>query len=705
MYKKTAIIFLSVLLWTSIYEYTFSKTTEPLGRSEWVWLNAENRLEYKTTERGDRIMDFSHAGYMGGGVAFPYVPVRVTVRPIGNGADDVDNIQAAIDSVAAMPKIDGFRGAVLLEPGKYYISRSILISVSGIVLRGSGSHGPNASTLWMNGPGRYPAININCDVSRRSGRGGSGIIDPNDMRTFVTDDFVPSGVNTINVASTEGFAVGDMIQVRRPTTAEWVELMEMHNLVRNGNPQTWIPLTRYSVFVRRIVAIDGLTVTLDVPLSDSFDSQYLGRGTVQVVRVGDGEPLIPLSQIGVERLRIECLPMEISYLSHPYAGIRIGGQDIWVDDVHCVETMNTIVITGRRVTVRNTHVFKTHPNLGASKPADFSMDGAQILLDRVSSNAENTYWVWTNSYDNGPNVVLNSNFTGRGSRIQPHMRWATGNLVDNCRAPDGGIDFSNRGVAGSGHGWCMGWGVVWNSVASFFIIQNPPGALNWAIGNIGDRRLEARYFDTEPILPEGIFESHGVHVTPRSLYLAQLAERLGEQALVAIGYGPGSPGALSLENPVMPLPRPQPPTPIDPEFGFNLAFLRPVNTNSVHPSDTDDPRKFGGEKALDGNPETYWMPAENRSGQPNHNIEADTEGPIIINAVVLSEPAGKHNVRSYRVEGFENSRYTLLAEGTTIGERTTHVFPDITVWKVRLTIIDSDGLPAIRELSFFHHTD
>ena len=39
------------------------------NQSEWVFRNDRGKLTYKTTSRGDRIMDFSHAGYMGGGVS------------------------------------------------------------------------------------------------------------------------------------------------------------------------------------------------------------------------------------------------------------------------------------------------------------------------------------------------------------------------------------------------------------------------------------------------------------------------------------------------------------------------------------------------------------------------------------------------------------------------------------------------------------
>src|SRR5438128_6969515 len=50
------------------------------GRSEWVFSGADGKLHYKTDARGNRIMDFSHAGYGGGGVRIssPAVAVRLS---------------------------------------------------------------------------------------------------------------------------------------------------------------------------------------------------------------------------------------------------------------------------------------------------------------------------------------------------------------------------------------------------------------------------------------------------------------------------------------------------------------------------------------------------------------------------------------------------------------------------------------------------
>src|SRR5258706_11652281 len=99
-------------------------------------------------------MDFSTAGYMGGGVTIPMVPVVRTVNPSG-AADETAAIQAAINEVAALPLQNGFRGTVLLAPGTFICSNTIVIPASGIVLRGSGS-GAGGSTIQMIG-GRHVA--------------------------------------------------------------------------------------------------------------------------------------------------------------------------------------------------------------------------------------------------------------------------------------------------------------------------------------------------------------------------------------------------------------------------------------------------------------------------------------------------------------------------------------------------------------------
>ena len=63
------------------------------GKSSLVFPDRDGRLIYKTDGDGNRICDFSYAGYKGGGVAIPDVRVEATVAP--SGRDDTGSIQQA----------------------------------------------------------------------------------------------------------------------------------------------------------------------------------------------------------------------------------------------------------------------------------------------------------------------------------------------------------------------------------------------------------------------------------------------------------------------------------------------------------------------------------------------------------------------------------------------------------------------------------
>jgi len=666
--------------------------------NDWVYPGPDGKLVYRTTPAGDRIMDFSAAGYMGGGVALPSVPTKLILRPKGRHLDDTPAIQAAIDKVSAMPLEGGFRGAVVLAAGTFTCSNSIYISTSGVVLRGSGS-GWLGTTLRMVGP-RHSAVIIGNGRARRSESGptvdDNAPISESDAssksgapRTVITDAYVPSGTSTFTVSNAAGFAVGETISIRRPTTAKWVHFMHMDDLVRGGRRQTWIGRGRDGFTERKITALSGNQITVDIPLADSYDATYLNPpGTT--ITLARPESLV--SQVGVERLHFQCPPLEIAYGRAPYSAIRITGQDCWVRDVYCEETMNSTAIRGRRITMEQVVVKHTYPNLGASKPTDFSIEGSQILIDRCKITGDNMYFVWTASLYPGPNVVLNSTFRGRGSRIQPHMRWSTGLLVDNCTVPDGGIDFMNRGVAGSGHGWTMGWAVAWNCVAHDYIIQNPPGAVNWAIGCLGTNRQVGRMFDKEPLLPAGIFVSNGRPVTPPSLYLAQLAERLGPKAMRNIGYGSNSPRFFDNKSvpELPPLKRIS-----DKSLGPDLAMHRPVNASNVR----GNLPEFRGEKAVDGKDNTWWS-TDDDARQPY--LEVDMEGPVQLNAAVLEEAPTSYHVEEYKIEGMGDSGWKELAHGTTIGVHKVDRFPATTVWKVRLTILKSDMSASISKFGLYN---
>jgi hypothetical protein len=502
-------------------------TAQQPGKSKWVYPVANGGLHYTADARGNRIMDFSHAGYKGGGVRIPDVRVARTLKPIAG--DNTAHIQAAVDEVSKLT-VDrsGFRGAVLLERGSYDIDGTIRIAASGVVLRGSGS-GTNETVLRASGP-PHRILTV----------GGTGTWQPETRRATVTDGYVPAGASTVTVDSAASFRAGDSVVIQRSATEAWIRFMNMDTLTRNGKPQTWLKAGTILTHDRTIKSIEGNRVTFDVPLADSFDAAYLNPpGTTVAKYTFPGR----IEQVGVESFRVMVPAQDKPIDESQYTLLTMNAVlDGWVRDVVSIDTQNSTTFgsTVRRVTVENVHIQHTLPFTAAAAPADFAISGTQILLDRSSVTGQGVWPVVTQVGVMGPNVVLNFKSTTAG--IAPHQRWAAGLLVDSSEFTGGtdlrpNIAFSNREYAGSGHGWSVGWAVAWNVKAEVLLIQQPPGAKNWCIGCTGRFTPILWHKGSIPIpeSPSDTHESPGVPVTPASLYLAQLRDRLGAAALTNIG--------------------------------------------------------------------------------------------------------------------------------------------------------------------------
>jgi hypothetical protein len=494
------------------------------AKSTWVYYDKYGLLRYNTDEAGNRIIDFSSAGYRGGGVALPKVPVRVTVAP--SGGDDTAAIQSALDTVAALPQdLRGFRGAVLLAPGYFNVSATLILNASGVVLRGSGS-GADGSVINMTG-NPFTLLNVV----------GSGEY-VRSTPVSITDSYIPSGARSFKVNDASGFRIGDNILVSRPVTEAWVAFMGMDKLVRNGLPQTWLAAGTEILTDRRIAWIWGNQIVLDAPLTDSFDSQYLSPPGPTVARYTFAGRI---SQVGVEHFSV----VAPAQLTTPYyQGVLMNNVlNGWVRDLTIQDTQNTFQLTNttKQVTLDSVRVVHTYRQTASGAPADFALSGTQLLANNCSVTGKGNTWPFvTHARVTGPIVILKAFGDDRG--YAPHQRWATGLLCDMCDFPSSytgdktGIAYSNRGYFGSGHGWDAGFSVAWNVTTPYFLVQEPPGAHNWCIGCVGTVQSDDAPGGDGTILPNGIYDSLGTHVTPGSLYLAQLKQRLGIWALWNIGY-------------------------------------------------------------------------------------------------------------------------------------------------------------------------
>ena len=486
--------------------------------TQWVHLGAKGQLVYRVGARGDRIMDFSYAGYEGGGVRIPVVPVKRIVAP--GGLHNAAAIQQAIDAVSRLPLHNGFRGTVLLTAGTYSCRHTIVIRTAGVVIRGAGV---KKTIIRMTGG---PHLCIAVTGARQPEYSGRPMA--------VANRYIPSGTMWLPMGHrVSGLLAGEYIVIRHPITRRYIHFMGMDRLFRNGRRQHWVSGTISTL--RRITAIRGHRIGLDAPLTDSLNPQFINPPGATVVRC---EISNQISHVGLEDFQVRAAPQHGTINQRHDGGIQLNAvRNAWVDDVAIDNTVGAVSIGAyaQEITLNNVTIVHTTATSGAAMPADFSVYGSRVLINHCTDRGNHLFYFVTGARATGPNVLLNCTFYGNGS-IQPHQRWATGLLVDNCRVPQGGIEFINRGEMGSGHGWTIGWAVAWNCTAGFLVVQNPPGSANWAIGCTGRQRTEPMPFTRQPRIAMGYVVSNGKAVRPRSLYLAQLAQRLGKSSLKNIGY-------------------------------------------------------------------------------------------------------------------------------------------------------------------------
>jgi hypothetical protein len=485
-----------------------------------VYRGEDGKLAYTSDFRGNRIPDFSYAGYKGGGVPIPHVPVAVTVGP-GDG-DDEARIQEAIDCVSKLePDRDGFRGTVLLREGTYRISGTLRIQASGVVVRGAGKN-ENGSVLVATGTGRRALIEV---------RGENDIRMESTTGRTVKDLYVPVGSRTFHVNSTADLSVGDTIVVRRYGNRAWISEIGMDRITpRPGNPQEtkqWQPF--HLDFERTIIEIDGNRVTIDAPIVCAIEQQWGGGEIFQYVDVR-------ISQVGVEHLRLVSEydeSVRADYRGEEYAAdeehawdavVFHNVRDAWAQHIETFHFADSGFLAGKGakwITVQDCSVLDPVSTLTGGRRYSFKIDGQLVLMQRNYTERAR-HGLAVNSRVCGPNVFLDSAAVLQYNWSEPHHRWSVGGLYDNIESP---IAIQDRQYLGTGHGWAGANYVLWNSRGRF-IVQKAPTAQNYAIGQVGEQ-----FPGNFTPRVEGYVESRGQHVEPRSLYLSQLEDRLGKQAI------------------------------------------------------------------------------------------------------------------------------------------------------------------------------
>lgn len=500
-----------------------------------------NGLVYTTDALGNRIPDYSYAGYGGGGVAIPMVPIKRTVSVVSG--DNTANIQNAINAVAAMtPDANGFRGAVYLNAGTYTCSGSLSWSAGGVVLRGAGP----GTVILATGAART-------FLSAR----GSSSTSTTGSAVSITDSYVPCGGTTFSVTSTSGFAVGSTVIINRPTVQSWIDDIHMGTSQYLGT-EGWTPNSGLK-FERTITAINGLQVTIDIPLCNSIETTAYGlTGTMQ--RYTDNR----IKYIGLENLTLAATFNDVPPAVTPGNVLNASAANFdnceqsWMRNVKLTGYGNGLTFGGGAKwcsMLDCDYEFPCTDGNTAAQPAAFTVSGRQTLCARLtSSNGFHYHMLVTQAYNAGPDVFLDCKATTHDwLDAGPHQKWAAGMLFDRIvfvRTSGSSkceLDLNNRNDFGTGQGWSMGFSTAYNCQTTNISVQEPTYATkapfyNWCIGGKGNKLTSGNSQD-----PNGEFQNFGTLVQPSSLYLEQLQERKGSSALQAIGY-PRFSGTYKLLN-------------------------------------------------------------------------------------------------------------------------------------------------------------
>lgn len=457
------------------------------------------------TNAVNRVPDFSHSGYRGGGVTIPNLSVAETVNP--QTGDCRALIQAAIDRVAALtPDASGFRGAVLLKKGLYLVEGSLHIRASGVVLRGEGN-GTDGTVLNATQKSQHTLIILQGS--------GSGYAEVAGTKARITQNYVAAGDKSFEVAAGHTFAVGDKVVIQRTPNDAWINLLDM---AQYG----WVASGYKTTFERIITAVNGNTITVDIPVMDPMEIQYGGGEVFKSNITGR------IAESGIENMRLESDFEGDSDENHGWNGIQLNrAENCWVRDV-VVKYFGYAAVSlsnmSRFNTVQDCAMIDPKSVTTGSRKYSFNLEG------NATSNFFQRCITWGGRHDYvsgskvpGPNVFLDCVSENTKADIGPHHRWATGQLYDNVYG--GQIRVQNREDMGSGHGWAGAQIMFWNcySTKSDIKVESPAAARNWGVGCVGTTKFG-----------NGYWESWGTHVLPRSLYLQQLEERLGFGAVLNI---------------------------------------------------------------------------------------------------------------------------------------------------------------------------
>lgn len=463
----------------------------------------EGKLFYQPDSLGNRIPDFSYAGYMAGEKPIPNIGIKVVVSVSEEDATDI--IQKALDYVGSLrPDENGFRGTVLLQGGEYKVSGSLLIKNSGVILRGSGT-GDKGTKLIAAGKDRRTLIRI---------LGGDDKVIKEAIP--IKDIYVPVNSMTVTLDRNHGLRTGDKILIQRPSTQEWIGKLGTEHFGGGITALGWKAGEHDIYWDRTITSVDDNKITFDAPVTTALDDHYDGAYIIPYIWNGR------ISNIGIENLTCisEYDENNLKDEAHSWMAITIeNATDAWVRNTnfqHFAGSAVMVLETSKRITVENCKSLDPISEIGGQRRYTFFTMGQQCLFQRLYS--ERGYHDFAVGFCTpGPNAFVQCHSEQPYSFSGAIDSWASGVLFDIVNIDGNALSYKNRMQQGQGAGWTAANSVLWQSTASLIENFAPPTAQNWSFGSWSE------------FSGNGYWNNSNNHIQPRSLYYQQLAERLGSR--------------------------------------------------------------------------------------------------------------------------------------------------------------------------------
>jgi hypothetical protein len=476
-------------------------TTYPTGSGISIGYTS-GHVVYGLNSVGDRIPDYSSAGYGGGGVTIPTPAVTDTLSP--SGGDDTTALQNAINSIGGRSiGANGFRGVLKLNAGVFHINTALTVNFSGIVIRGAGS--ASAGTILRRTVNNGDAITVD---------NGGGLKSQVGSTYTITTSYVPVGATYFALNTTSGLSVGDTISISRNPTTAWISQLPESQTTR-GYGVSWD---------RVITEIDGNRIRVDAPVNQAIETQW-GGGTVIKYTWSSR-----LSNVGVEDLRADAPGDNTDTLGNTDGNFVTFSHVIncWVRRCYNDKMRgHTAKFDGSKwctcEDLNSFHNGTAASHSGASIQIFTGSFSDGILYHHLTARSGGFEFT-AGSQNGGPIVFTESEVPDGFAASGPHQQGNTGMVWDDLSMPGQGIS-----VQYQGHGWNGFNLLAYNVDNTTYNFERPSTVHQWIIGCTGSWNPAKNGSNPEVI-------SFGTHISPAALYRAQLIDRVGTtQANAVLG--------------------------------------------------------------------------------------------------------------------------------------------------------------------------